>query len=360
MTTIEVGGRRPYPVRIERGVLARAAALASDRSVALVSDTTVAPLHRERLALPDASLYAMAPGEASKSLVELEGVLDFLAEAHVDRRGLVITLGGGVVTDLGGLAASLYLRGVDVVHAPTTLLAQVDAAIGGKTAVNLAAGKNLAGTIHPPAEVLIDPEVLATQSDGDFRAGLAEVVKSALVGAPALLELLEAEADAVLARDPAVLERVLVDAVGVKARIVTSDELEQGERATLNLGHTFAHAIEHAAGYGRVPHGVAVGVGLALALEASERAGRLQDAALGPRIERLLERLGLFRSLDELARRYDLDLTTKALITGLRHDKKGRAGEPAFVLVRRAGDVLWQQRLEPGLWRSLLAGRDIR
>lgn len=331
--------------------------LAAERSHAVLTDANVAPLYLEHLQLGDAPVLVVEPGEDAKSFTQLEAVLDFLCESDVDRGGVLFTLGGGVVSDLGGLAASLHLRGIDVVHVPTTLLAQVDASIGGKTAVNLRAGKNLAGAFHPPLEVLIDPSVLTTLPELEFQSGLGEVLKSALVGSPELLDLLEREVAGIQARDPQVLGQVVDACLEVKARVVAADEFESGERATLNLGHTFAHAIEHAAGFGRVPHGVAVGVGLALALEASERAGCLLDRDLPERVTGLLAALRLPASLAELEERFKLDWTTADLAGGLRHDKKARGGVPQFVLLERAGTARWGERLDQALLLELLALR---
>ncbi|MEW6071340.1 MAG: 3-dehydroquinate synthase [Planctomycetota bacterium] len=357
-SAIEVRAARPYPVVVGPGALAEAAGTAHGASaVAVLSDAHVAPLHAARLGpLAAAPTHVVAPGEGAKSFAVLEQVLDFLAAADLDRHSVLVALGGGVVGDLGGLAASLYMRGIDVVQCPTTLLAMVDAAVGGKTAVNLAAGKNLAGTFHAPRAVFADPTVLATLPPEEYLSGLGEVVKTALVGDAALLALLEARSAAVGRREPALLGEVVERCVRVKAGVVGRDEKEDGERKTLNLGHTFAHGIERAAGYGAIPHGVAVAAGLGLALRASARLGRLADAALPARVAALLARLGLPPDLAALRRRYGCALPPAALLAGMRHDKKGRAGAPALVVPCAAGVVEWDIPADPVLLESLLDG----
>jgi 3-dehydroquinate synthase len=313
-------------------------------------------LYATRLgALADAPRLALPPGESTKTLSTVERVLDLLAGAGLGRDSLLVTLGGGVTSDLGGLAASLYMRGVAVVHCPTTLLAQVDAAIGGKTAVNLRAGKNLAGTFHQPLSVLCDTDVLGTLDDHELASGLGEVVKSALLGAPGLLERLEHDAARLVAREPEALAGVVEACVRLKAGIVASDEREGGPRRSLNLGHTFAHAIEHAAGYGRVPHGVAVAVGIVLALEASRSLGRLEDADLPARVAALLGALGLPASLAELRRSCGRPLGAEELERTMELDKKVARGEVRLVLPRGVGRVDLDVRPSAGLLAGLLA-----
>lgn len=338
---------RPYPVHVGPGVLALVAdELEPYVGDALLTDDTVGPLYRSQLGLDDIPTLSVAPGEEAKDLRGLERVSDFLADAELDRRACLVTLGGGVVGDLGGLAASLYMRGIGVVHCPTTLLAQVDASVGGKTAVNLRAGKNLVGTFHQPSAVFADTSVLATLSADELRSGLGEVVKSALLSGAEFLTFVEEQAASIVARDPEVLGEVVLRCVRFKAATVASDEREGGPRKLLNLGHTFAHAIEHAAGYGRVPHGIAVGVGLTLSLEASRQLGLLEDVRLPERVSGLLEALGLEHSLAELERTRSLSLSVEALVEGMRHDKKGGASAPRLVLLRAAGSAEFD--VEPG------------
>lgn len=337
---VDVATVPPYRVHVGPGALegVPAAAASADR-VAVIADETVLELHGPRLAALDAPRLALPSGEESKSLERLGEVLDFLCRAELSRASLVVTFGGGVACDLGGLAASLYKRGVAVVHCPTTLLAQVDASVGGKTAVNLPAGKNLAGTFHQPRAVFADADVLETLPANERASGLGEVVKTALVGGERELADLERDGDELAAGEPEATARAVRACVSVKAAVVASDPEERGPRRALNLGHTFGHAIEHAAGYGVVPHGVAVGVGLTLALRASAELGLLEDAALPGRVRELLGRLGLPASLAELRERTGAVLDPRAIRAAFGHDKKGRVGRPELVLPRSAGAV---------------------
>jgi len=357
MRTVHVSTGAPYDVHVGSGVLARAAALApAERGVAVVSDENVARLHGERLGpLARAPRLVLEPGEGTKSFAVLERTLDFLVEHDLDRRSTIVALGGGVVGDLAGLAASLYMRGVAVLQCPTSLLAMVDSSVGGKTAVNLAGGKNLAGTFHQPAAVLADVDTLVTLPREELQAGLGEVVKSALVGDGELLGILEERSEEIALGEPERLAEVVERCVRVKAAIVARDEREGGERKKLNLGHTFAHSIERTAGFGRIPHGVAVGTGLALALRASAELGLLREPGLVERVTGLLERLGLPADLGGLRSRYGHSLAADELEDGLRHDKKGRAGRPALVLVRDVADIALDQTPEPGLFARLFA-----
>ena len=346
----------PYVVRVGRGRLAEVAGLVEGYSgVAVITEGHVASLHRNALAgLGERTWIQLPRGEAAKTLAQVETVLEELSAAGLDRGSVAIGFGGGAVCDVAGLAASLYMRGIDVLHCPTTLLAQVDASVGGKTGVNLGRGKNLAGTFWQPAAVVADGDVLATLDDTELRSGLGEVVKAALLDREALFEALERCAEGLLARDAAALEPVVEDCVRLKARVVAADEREAGARKQLNLGHTFAHAIEGAADYGAVPHGVAVGVGLMLALECSRRVGLLEDPELRGRAARLLERLGLPRSLAEL-RASAGPLPVERLEAFLAHDKKNAGREPRFVLPRAIGTVELDVALEPELVRSVLS-----
>jgi 3-dehydroquinate synthase len=354
---IAVATRRPYEVVVGPGVLRGLdAALPADPPCAVLSDATVERLHAARLgrsaALPR---LALEPGEGSKTLPTLERALEFMLQAGLDRRSTLVAFGGGVVGDLGGLAAALFMRGIACLQCPTTLLAQVDSAVGGKTAVNLRAGKNLVGAFHQPSGVLADTETLVTLPEEELRSGLGEVVKSALIGDGELLALLERETRAVLARDPDCLGEVVARCVRVKAAVVARDEEERGERKLLNLGHTFAHAIERAAGYGRIAHGIAVGVGLILALRASEETGMLEDHALPVRVAALLAKLGLPRDLRVLRAESGARLAPSEILAGMRHDKKGRSARPAFVLVRGLGALAPDRELDEGLLAELLA-----
>lgn len=344
----------PYDVHVGAGARERVAAATDgvDR-VACIADRRVEDLHGA--VAPGAPTLSLDGGEDAKTIAVLERALEFCADAKLSRASALVAYGGGTIGDLGGLAASLFKRGLDVVQVPTTLLAQVDASVGGKTAINLAAGKNLAGTFHQPRAVFCDTSVLSTLPEEEFASGLGEVVKTAIIGGEEVFARVESLADGVVARDPSALGDVVAACVQVKADVVVSDPTERGPRRALNLGHTFGHAIEHAAGYGRVPHGVAVGVGLVLAARAAERTVG-GDAATTERTLRLLERFGLPTSLDALRARDGLGdaLTVDALLAGIGHDKKGRVGAPEFVLARGAGDVEMGVALDAALLDELL------
>ncbi len=354
--SVRVDTTEPYEVHIGSGILALAASELSARDAfCILTDENVERLHGDALrGVGEAGRIVVPPGESSKTLARLENVLDALVDAGLSRASALIAFGGGVVGDLGGLAASLYQRGIDFVQVPTTLLAQVDSSVGGKTAVNLEGGKNLAGTFHQPRVVFADSEALKTLPDNEYRSGLGEVIKSALVGDPQLLEFLEQEHESVLARDGAALCQVVERCVRVKASIVTQDEHEGGLRKSLNLGHTFAHAIEHAGGYGKIPHGIAVAVGLVLATRASIALG-LCDQALEQRLIELNETYSLPASIQALRDSYQAKLPAAALAEGMRHDKKGISGKPQFVLLEAPGLVALDVAIEPGLLSSLLA-----
>lgn len=330
--------------------------------VALVADEHVWALHGASMpGLEELPRHLVPAGEKAKTWAQLGSLLDFLGHAQASRDSLLLTLGGGSVSDLGGLAASLFKRGMAVAHIPTTLLGQVDAAIGGKTAVNLDAGKNLVGTFHAPRFVLADPAFLRTLSHEEWRSGLGEVVKSALLAKAPVWQTLDQHAQAL--RTPAglgdeALSRLVAGCVVTKAQWIQPDPTENHARKALNLGHTFGHAIEHAAGYGRVPHGVAVALGLRLAVEASARSGRLADPQLPGRVETLLQRLALPLCWADCEAGASEPLTLDALRTGMHHDKKGAAGAARFVLPIDIGRVLWDVPLPAdevdALWRDVL------
>ena len=282
--TVELA-ERSYPIHIEGGVLDRAGALIAPLggrgTIAVVSDETVAKLHLPRL---QASLEAagrrveavvLPPGEATKSWRYLEFVTERLLELGVERGDHIVALGGGVIGDLTGFAAAILRRGCGFVQVPTTLLSQVDSSVGGKTAIDARAGKNLVGAFHQPAMVLVDPRVLATLADRELRAGYAEVVKIGLIGDAGFFDWCERHVEQVLAREPAALEQAIETAVRAKAAVVAADEREtSGARALLNLGHTFGHALEAQAGFSdKLLHGEAVAIGMALAYRFSAELG---------------------------------------------------------------------------------------
>jgi 3-dehydroquinate synthase len=307
----------------------------------VVSDHHVGPLWGAAVAgalayggRPLGGSIAMPAGEEHKRLATVERLSESLMALRVDRRGALVAVGGGVVSDVTGLLAALYFRGVPWIAVPTTFLAMVDAAIGGKTGVDLADAKNVLGAFHPPRSVVVDPAQARTEPTRQVRSGLAEALKTALVGDPDLLDLLEREAERV-ATEPALWDEVVRRSLAVKIGVVTRDENELGERAHLNLGHTFGHAIEAAAGFGTLLHGEAVAIGLMAALEVGVALG-VTERTLPRRVERILTRLGLPRSAPaaECARALEL----------VGSDKKRRGATVGFVVVREPGrpEVRWE------------------
>ena len=353
MIEIQVECVPSYTVHVGSGALAQIPQPGG--ACAVLSDPTVHGLHGERLgALRSNALITVPAGEASKSFRTLETVLEELADAGLDRGSTVISLGGGSIGDLGGLAAALYMRGIDIVQCPTTLLAMVDASVGGKTAVNLSRGKNLAGIFLQPQAVYADIDTLNTLPQRELQSGLGEVLKTALVGDAELLALLEQHHEPILAGDPELLAQIVARCVRVKSRIVAADERETGQRKVLNLGHTFAHAIEQVAGFGTVPHGVAVAVGTLLALEASQRVDLLEDSELPMRVQSLLEKWDLPTGLNQLRDQTGLPLAAPALQRAMQLDKKSASGRPLFVLVQRVGRAASDSPLEDSLIEELL------
>jgi 3-dehydroquinate synthase len=344
MKTITVAlAERAYPIHIGVGLLARAgtliAPLTGGRRVAIVADQNV-PMHLEALratlnAAGVASEALVLPaGEATKSWAQLESVTDFLLDVGIERSDHVIALGGGVIGDLVGFACAILKRGCRFIQIPTTLLAQVDSSVGGKTAINTRAGKNLIGAFHQPVLVLIDPAVLDTLPIRELRAGYAEVVKYGLIDDADFFAWCEANGAALLAGDPAARQHAIAHAVAAKARIVAADEHETtGLRALLNLGHTFGHALEAEAKYsGRLIHGEAVAAGCALAFAYSAERG-LCAPADADRVAAHFADVGL---PDGLAAAGIIASGTR-LVDHMRHDKKMAAGTLPFLLARGIG-----------------------
>jgi len=301
------------------------------RSVAVVTDVNVVAHLGDAVTamFGDAPRCVVAAGEGSKSLAGLGTVLEFLAEKRVDRGGVLFAVGGGVIGDLGGFAAASYLRGISFFQVPTTLLAMVDSSVGGKTGINLAAGKNLAGAFHQPKGVFIATDLLRPLPAREFAAGMAEVIKYGLLGDAALFERLERSSLTVASDD---LAAVIRRCCAIKAGIVEADERElakEGGRALLNLGHTFGHAIEQAAGYGEYLHGEAVAIGLVAAAHLSHRLGLVPEGVIG-RVERVL-------AAHALPVRLLAPLPLANLMAAVARDKKVRAGLPRFVVVDRIG-----------------------
>jgi 3-dehydroquinate synthase len=339
-------GARSYEVRVGAGLIDRAgeamAPLLKRRRTAVVSDETVWSLHGARLtaALEAAGIAVfpviVPPGEQTKSFEGLADVSDRLLALELDRGDVVTAFGGGVVGDLAGFAAAIYKRGIDFVQIPTTLLAQVDSSVGGKTAIDTPRGKNLVGAFHQPRLVLADLDVLATLPDREMRCGYAEVIKYGLLGDFGFFEWLEANGPAVLAREPQALAHAVARSVEMKAEIVAEDETEQGRRALLNLGHTFGHALESETGYGAaLLHGEAVGAGMALAFRFSA-SQRLCEAQEATRASAAIAAAGLPTTLGEVSRQA-FDATQ--LVRHMAQDKKAEGGKLTFILARKIGEA---------------------
>ncbi|SKB42356.1 3-dehydroquinate synthase [Luteibacter sp. 22Crub2.1] len=332
---VDLAGRS-YPVWIGPGLLAdnaRWRTAIRGRHVLVVSNTTVAPLYLDALAQGLDGLrwssYLLEDGETHKTFANVGKVLEALGELGATRDACVIALGGGVVGDLAGFAAACWMRGIDFVQIPTTLLAMVDSSVGGKTGVNLPAGKNLAGAFHQPRAVVADTYVLDTLPQREFRAGLAEIVKGAAIGDPDFFTWLEDHADALAGRETGPLIEAIARKCRYKAGVVARDETEQGERALLNLGHTFGHALETAGNYSEILHGEGVAIGMVLAAKLSERLG-MAPAADTQRLVTLLRRLDL---PTEPSGKH----AASRLLELMRLDKKNTAGTLRLILWRGIG-----------------------
>ena len=338
--SVDLAGR-PYDILIEAGLLGRAdehlASLARGRRMVVVTDTGAA-VHLSTLtaSLAGAGVTSEAivlpPGEKTKSWRQLEALCDRLLALGVERGDHVVALGGGVIGDLVGFACAILKRGCGFVQVPTTLLAQVDSSVGGKTAINTAAGKNLIGAFHQPSLVLIDPAVLATLPPRELAAGYAEVVKYGLIDDPDFFAWCEANGAALLAGDPGLREEAIARSVAAKARIVAADEFEMnGTRALLNLGHTFGHALEAEAGFdGSLLHGEAVAAGCTLAFRYSARSGLCAEAD-ADRVAAHVRAVGLPSGLAGVG------ASGERLVDHMRHDKKMAAGTLPFLLARGIG-----------------------
>ncbi|MGP3696458.1 3-dehydroquinate synthase [Rhodobacter sp. NSM] len=338
-------GERAYDVRIGPGLIERAGAeiapLLHRPRVAILTDETVARLHLEpfRAALAEAgiasSALALPSGEATKGWPQFSRAVEWLLEEKVERRDVVVALGGGVIGDLAGFAAAVLRRGVRFVQVPTTLLAQVDSSVGGKTGINTAQGKNLVGAFHQPSLVLADIGVLETLPARDFLAGYGEVVKYGLLGDADFYQWLE-DAGPLLSADPVARQRAVRRSVEMKAEIVARDETEEGDRALLNLGHTFCHALEKATGYSdRLLHGEGVAIGCALAFELSQRLGLCSQEAPS-RLRAHLRTMGMKVDLRDIPG----DLPDAAgLLRLMGQDKKVVDGRLRFILARGIGEA---------------------
>jgi 3-dehydroquinate synthase len=331
---------RPYQARIENGLFTRAGALLAELlpQSSRIFVLTVAPVYRRWGAKLLRSLKAsgfrpqvlqMPNGEPAKRLETVETLAEKLARLGADRKAVIVALGGGVVGDVGGLLASLYMRGIELVQVPTTVLAQVDASVGGKTAVNLAAGKNLLGTFHHPRVVLIDPGVLSTLPNREFRAGLYEALKCGIIGDVELFLRFEQNRDQILKRDPLELEWLIAASVKLKAEVVSADEREGGLRRVLNLGHTIGHALEAETGYGQLLHGEAVAWGMIAATHIARTVGRTDSVTAGRITDAVLS----------LGRLPEVKVNTRKVLARLQTDKKTQDSVVHFVLPREIGKV---------------------
>lgn len=314
--------------------------------ILIVSDNAVAQHYAQPLVDALASdgitarLHVVPAGEPAKELAVLAGIYDALAAGGVERQGVLIALGGGAVGDVAGFAAATWMRGIRYLQVPTTLLAMVDSSIGGKTAINLPAGKNLAGAVHQPSAIFCDLEYLASLPYEEYRASLAEVIKAALIADRSLVDWLMANLPAVLRREPSVVREAVARAISIKAAVVAEDPQENGRRAILNYGHTVGHALERAAGFGRLRHGEAVAWGMEVAGRVSVLTGSCEAEAVATQ-HALLSDAGLLGSPPVIDR--------TALLDAMRHDKKSRDGELRWVLLREIGRVEYGRLVDPSL-----------
>jgi 3-dehydroquinate synthase len=334
--TVDVAlGERSYPIWIGAGLIDAAdtwRAALRGRHALVVTDAHVAPLYLDRVRAGLASrardALVLPAGESSKTLASSGRIFDALATLGASRDAAIIALGGGVIGDLAGFAAACWMRGIDFVQMPTTLLAMVDSSVGGKTGVNVEAGKNLVGAFHQPRAVVADTATLATLPPREYAAGLAEVVKYGAIGDAAFFAWLEANADALLAQDAGTVGEAIAFSCAYKAGVVARDERETGERALLNFGHTFGHALEAERGYGELLHGEAVAVGMVVAATLSARLGRA-PAEAAERLARLLTRFGLPTAMPAA--------NADALLARMRLDKKNLGGRIRLILWRGIG-----------------------
>lgn len=356
MRTVTVGlGARAYPIHIGEGLLARGDLFAphlAQRKVAVITNTTVGALYLEQLTDTLHSLgmeivpVVLPDGEEHKNWSTLNSIFDALLSNRLERKSALIALGGGVVGDLAGFAAATYQRGVPFIQVPTTLLAQVDSSVGGKTAINHPMGKNMIGAFHQPRMVLADTAMIKTLPDRELSAGLAEVIKYGLIMDVPFLEWLEANIGRLMARDPEALAHAVTRSCENKAQVVEADERETGQRALLNLGHTFGHAIETGLGFGVWLHGEAVAAGTIMAAQLSERMGSLTAAEVG-RIERLFQSAGLPVDAPLLGEDRYLEL--------MGHDKKVENGKLRLVLLQALGKAVVTADFDMSALREVLA-----
>lgn len=346
--------KRSYPIHIGYGILQQVDLIVSclpQKRVAIVSNTTIAPLYLDKLraaleARGVASIPIILPdGEVHKNWETLNLIFDALLKNHCERKTAILALGGGVVGDLTGFAAATYLRGVPFIQIPTTLLAQVDSSVGGKTGINHPLGKNMIGAFYQPRMVLTDSATLNTLPDRELRAGIAEIIKYGLIRDPAFFEWLEQNMHRLLARDPVTLNEAIQRSCENKAEIVASDEQEKGVRALLNLGHTFGHAIENGMGYGVWLHGEAVAAGIVLAAELSRRMKFISEADVS-RIRKIFVQAGL--PVDAPKMPVDKYLQLMML------DKKVEAGKTRFIVLNRIGEAVMRSDIPPAILQETI------
>jgi 3-dehydroquinate synthase len=338
--------QRTYDAIVERGSLVRVAEFLPPRAglVFVVTTADVFKLHgrslHQAIAGHKHKVLFFPGGEPNKRLSQLEILAEQMIAAGGDRSSVVVAFGGGIVGDVAGFLAAVFMRGIPVIQIPTTLLAQVDAAVGGKTGVNLVSGKNLLGSFHQPLAVLIDPEVLRTLPAREYRAGLYEIIKCGVIRDAELFGVMDQCAPAVLAQEPATLERIIAAAVRIKAQVVTADEREGDLRRILNFGHTFGHALEAETRYERFLHGEAIAWGMRAATILAEKTGRL-DASDAVCIQSVIAKYGSIPSVD--------GVDAGNLAARLRSDKKTIQGTVHFVLPVKIGDVAIVSGVEDGL-----------
>ncbi|WP_295626760.1 3-dehydroquinate synthase [uncultured Nitrosomonas sp.] len=341
--------KRSYPIHIGYGILQQVDLIVSclpQKRVAIVSNTTIAPfyLNKLRAALEEKGVSSvpiiLPDGEAHKNWETLNLIFDALLENHCERNTTILALGGGVIGDLSGFAAATYLRGVPFIQIPTTLLAQVDSSVGGKTGINHPSGKNMIGAFYQPRMVLTDSATLNTLPDRELRAGLTEIIKYGLIRDPAFFEWLEQNMHRLLARDPVILNEAIQRSCENKAEIVAADEKEKGIRALLNLGHTFGHAIENGMGYGVWLHGEAVAAGTVMAAELSRRMKLINEADV-QRIRRIL----LQAELPVFAPK----MPTEKYLQLMTLDKKVEAGKSRFIVLNRIGEAVMRADIAPAI-----------
>lgn len=340
MKTLEVNLEdRSYPIYIGDGLISRKELFAdyiAGKQLMVVSNDTIAPLYMDSLvktlSVFDPEQHIIPDGERHKHLKTMEGIVSGLLEHKFSRNGTLIALGGGVVGDITGFAAACYQRGIPFIQVPTTLLAQVDSSVGGKTAVNHALGKNMIGAFHQPNAVIIDTQVLTTLNDRELKAGLAEVIKYGLIRDGEFFVWLEKNIELLLQRDVQALMHAIEVSCRNKAEVVSEDEKESGVRALLNLGHTFGHAVETGLNYKDWLHGEAVGLGMLMATEMSMRMGWLESQQVD-RVRSILQKVDLPCELP-------VSLTSKTILQNMAVDKKARDGEIFLVLMKSIGNAV--------------------